>query len=334
MMLFHIPTVVAAFALGATGCSRAAEPSPPTGPTTAAAPSKRAHHALVYDEQAGRIVLIGGSTSLGQSFNFFDDLWSFTGGRWTLLGTTGFTRSGQAVAYDSKRNRILAFGGYCTCKSSENGRYNDLLELQSNRWVGLGAIQERPSTDAGMVFDTKRDRAVLFGGSGGNQQALADTWEFDGTSWARKDVSGPGALIGFSMVYDDKAGRTLVYGGFLNNPNAPSSAVWSYDGVSWRQVSSNGPALHTASATYDTQRGLLIVFGGLDASGFKADTWSWDGAAWRKLADSGPSGRVMGAMAYDKKRDRVVLHGGRDAANDLNDTWEWDGTRWRLIAPD
>ena len=92
-------------------------------------------------------------------------------------------------------------------------------------------------------------------------------------------------------------------------------------------------ARNGAGATFDSRRGLVIVFGGAGPGGFLGDTWSWDGTAWRKLADTGPEPRVMGYLAYDRNRDRVVLFGGRKGwpDGDLNDTWEWDGVSWKKV---
>ena len=54
-------------------------------------PPVRAHHSLVYDEAAKTILLTGGSTPVdgGNSFKFFNDIWSFDGNKWTLKGNAG-----------------------------------------------------------------------------------------------------------------------------------------------------------------------------------------------------------------------------------------------------
>jgi len=272
--------------------------------------------------------------SVTSGFTFYDDAWAFDGRGCTALGPSGAQRSGQAPAYDSRRHRVMSFGGYCTCRAEDNGRHNDLLRLESGRWQPVTSLSQRPTTDAGMVYDEVRDRLVMYGGSGGSQQALSDTWEFDGTTWRQTATVGPGALVGFSMVYDAKGGRTLLFGGFTTNPGAPSGDLWAYNDASWQRLSTNGPARHSAGAAFDTRRGLLIVFGGVDASGFIGDTWSWDGSTWQRLAAAGPEARAMGYLAYDKSRDRMVMFGGRKSGADLNDTWEWDGSGWaRFVAP-
>jgi hypothetical protein len=301
---------------------------------TTLSPPSRAHHALVYDAANDRTLLIGGSTpadSGGRSYKFFEDLWSFDGHRWTLLGASGAQRSGQAVAYDSKRNRVLAFGGYCPCRGKDAGRYPDLLELRNNRWEIISTT-ERPVTDAGMVYDSRRDRLVLFGGSDASRTSVGDTWEFDGERWTKFEGAGPGARSAFSMAYDQRRGRTVLLGGYAAGARAPSAETWEFDGVVWARIATEGPSPRAgAGMAYDANRGVVLVFGGNDDK----DTWAWDGRQWAKLSNAGPDIRAMAALAYDSRRDRVVLFGGRSRVGpptrDFDDTWHWDGNRWQRI---
>lgn len=300
------------------------------------APPKRAHHALVYDAANHRVLLTGGSTPLngGQSFRFFDDLWAFDGRRWSSVATSISARSGQGVTYDSRRNRVLSFGGYCGCGNATDGRLADFLELKSDGWVEIATLAERATAEPGVSYDSKRDRVVLFGGGGANRAVFSDTWEYDGNAWARTATQGPEARQAFVMAYDEQRGVIVLYGGFGSNPGQPFSDTWTYDGMTWTRVATTGPVGRMAAGmAYDSKRGRMILFGGTNSDGFLQDTWSWDGDQWSKLADEGPPGRAMGVLAYDAERDRVVLFGGRagwpDA--DLNDTWEWDGSQWSRI---
>ena len=327
--------VAAMLAMPTTGASQG-------GRDSASAPPRRAHHALVYDAANRRVLLIGGSTPIGEgeTFKFFDDLWALDGTGWKELGATGAPRSGQAVAYDAVRNRVLSFGGYCTCGAANNGRYADLLELKGSAWENLGPATDRPAADAALVHDTRRDRFVLFGGGAGNGRTLGDMREFDGTSWTTLNIPGPPPRASFAMVFDERRGKTIVFGGRgERSPGQQSSALgdtWEYDGRSWIERRAPGPSPRTGmGVAYDSRRGLVMLFGGVAADGFKGDTWSWNGSEWKLLADSGPEPRGMGFLAYDQGRDRVVLFGGRKGwpNGDLNDTWEWDGERWQKISP-
>jgi len=296
------------------------------------APPRRAHHALVYDEVNRRVLLTGGSTPVdsGRRFVFFNDLWSFDGARWQELPPSGTRSSGMRLVADASK-RILSFGGYDGSRS-----LGDLRALEAGTWRTIAQDSAAPAAEAGFVYDARRNRMVTFGGSPGPRQINTDTREFDGTRWARVETASPPARQAHVMAYDERRGRTVLFGG-MGNGGGPGQRppmlgdTWEYDGAAWTERKVAGPSPRNgAGVTYDSKRGLVILFGGDGADGLLGDTWSWDGTTWRKLAETGPEPRAMGYMAYDKGRDRVVLFGGRkgDPNGDLNDTWEWDGAAW------
>jgi len=321
--------------LGRIGLTGILSLAVPTAALAIDAPPKRAHHALVYDESREQVLLTGGSTPLnrGQSFQFFNDVWSFDGATWRLLAESGDRLSGIGLAYDTRRGRVVSFAGY-------NGQTADALRsLDGKEWRVLGRFAEMAAAEPGFVYDAERDRFVVFGGSAGQGRATGDTWEYDGTAWTRVAVAEPPPpRQAHAMVYDQRRKRTVLFGGMGSaKPGQPPPSLadtWEYDGRSWTRREASGPsARHAAGVAYDSKRGLVVLFGGAGADGFLGDTWVWDGAAWKKLSDSGPEPRAMGYLAYDKRRDRIVLFGGRKGwpDGDLNDTWEWDGASWRRI---
>lgn len=300
-------------------------------------PPKRAHHALVYDETRQRVILTGGSspTDSGRNFAFFNDLWEFDGTRWMPRLESGERISGIRLAFDSRQKRIVSFGGFTGRVASGAVRV-----LGDSGWRTIGIHAEMPAAEAGFVYDSKRDRFVAFGGSTESRQVHGRTWELQSATWTEvaSGSSTPPARQAHVMVFDERRGRTVLFGGMGTGPSGqppPSLAdTWEFDGTGWTQRQVAGPsARNAAGATYDTRRGRVILFGGAGANGFLGDTWSWDGTEWKKLSDLGPSPRAMGYLAYDKARDRVVLFGGRNGYpnGDQNDTWEWDGTSWRRV---
>lgn len=308
-------------------------------PALLAQPPKRAHHAIVYDDANGRVLVTGGSSPYenGNCCAMFDDLWAFDGTRWTALPSSGAAMSGMRLAFDSRAKRVVSFGGWIAGRSLP-----DLRALERDAWVSLTPLTDMPAAEPGFVFDSRRNRFVAFGGSGGRGQVNADTWEFDGSTWTKLAASGPDGRQAFAMVFDERRGRTVVFGGMgvarPPTPPPPFGDVWEFDGRAWTKIATTGgpSPRHSAGATYDSKRGRVLIFGGFGADGMLGDLWSWNGTAWTKLADASPNGpepRAMGYIAYDRKRDRVVLFGGRKGwPNDLNDTWEWDGSRWRRVA--
>jgi hypothetical protein len=103
---------------------------------------------------------------------------------------------------------------------------------------------------------------------------------------------------------------------------------WAQNCLEWKQVTTTGPARARPGVAYDSQRGVMVLFGGRSSpGGLHGDTWEWDGATWQLRAVTGPSPREAHAMTYDSVRGVTVLFGGTNGAA-LGDTWEWDGTSW------
>ena len=110
------------------------------------------------------------------------------------------------MAYDDARHRVLLFGG--------NGAttLGDLWSWDGTRWTRLSTSGPPPRDDAVLVFDSWRQRLVLFGGRSG-QTLLADTWEWDGTSWSQKGGAGPEARLHAVGAFDAERGVVRIYGG-------------------------------------------------------------------------------------------------------------------------
>src|SRR5262245_34111510 len=82
-----------------------------------------------------------------------------------------------------------------------------------------------------------------------------------------------------------KTGKVMRVNGAPVTGTMPASVeLWEWDGTKWKFVNDNGPeARNFFSMTYDSGRGLLILFGGhTNAGSFFNDVWQWDGSAWTK----------------------------------------------------
>src|SRR5258708_30934628 len=88
-------------------------------------------------------------------------------------------------------------------------------------WGPISTGSAPPGREFGaMTYDSGRGRTVLFGGdqyfSGSSTVPpyLADTWEWDGSSWINVTpaVSPPG-LSGAAMAYDSRRGVSVLFGG-------------------------------------------------------------------------------------------------------------------------
>jgi hypothetical protein len=125
------------------------------------------------------------------------------------------------------------------------------------------------------------------------------------------------------------------------NGNSVAARIrWRVDPTTllWAQAQDMGPSPRTGhGVAFDSERGKLVLFGGLVNGEAVNDTWEWDGELWTQVADTGPSPRAYHGIAFDQVGRGVFLFGGADRANldgrsYLGDTWRWDGTSWIQVA--
>jgi hypothetical protein len=189
-----------------------------------------------------------------------------------------------------------------------------------------------------MAYDSFRDRHVLFGGNLNDQSPFGDTWEFDGSDWTLKSVSGPAPRCAEGMVFDSARKVVVLYGGNVSTYSTFFDDTWEWDGISWKQIATVGPGARAQmSMAYDSARQKVVLFGGYGfGNSLKGDTWEWDGTRWSQMSPAGatPSARGQASMAYDSVSGLCLLYGGgniNDGNSIQNDTWGWDGSRWVKI---
>jgi hypothetical protein len=269
---------------------------------------------------------------------------------WVNVSTPGSVpspRTGHRMVYDSKRHKIILFGGHDPAVHP-SGNYvltshlNDIWELDpaTNVWTNVtpttGAMPVGRA-DFGMAYDVARDKIVIFGGEIDGWLA-GDTWEWDPASrtWTEKPASTLvyGGLFGAAMAYDPNRQQVILFGGRAYY-NWGQAGTYAWDGTNWIDVT---PAVYPpprfihAMAT-DLARSRVVMFGGTNNEYALTDTWEWDGNVWTQVVPSGivPSARNDPSMAYDAGRQVTVLFGGYEH-ND-NDTWSWNGSAWAMEHP-
>jgi len=238
-------------------------------------------------------------------------------------------RAGASIAYDSTRLRSVLFGG-----SNGSGSYfAETWQYDGSAWTQLQVAGPPARFLAPMVYDSTRGVAVLFGGY--NNGVQSDTWEWNGSSWARKlTLHTPPLRLWTAMVYDSVRHVTVLFGGAIDT--GLYNDTWQYDGNDWTQVvTAHAPSARRGHAmAFDGARGRTVLFGGQDANLVNLnDTWEFDGTDWTQVSTaSAPSARLFHSMAFDPNLGGTVMLGGEFAANaPLADTWLYDGGTWQQI---
>ena len=244
-------------------------------------------------------------------------------GTWTKLSAPVppalDTRNLQSAAFDESRNVLVVFGGG-DWTSKDPWEWNPA----TSAWTDRSPTGNKPTQRSGasMVFDSTRNKFVLFGGRSTDYD-LEDTWEWDPATgaWTNRTAgTGPSARGRHSMVFEKSTGKVLLFGGGRGDIG---SAIW--------------PEGHDYSDPTDR----WTVFDGTAIAIAFGDTWEWDAttAVWTQLAPTtAPSARFDSALVWDSKRNRAILFGGvqkpQANANGVpqQDVWEWDPAKsvWTL----
>lgn len=195
--------------------------------TTDQTPGQRFDHVAVYDRSRDRIVVHGGVNELGtrlgdtRIYNPATNTWSSLASGEPSPGL----RSGAGAAFDRSRGVVVVFGGH----TGESGTFDN----STWEWDGLTWIDRTPTAGnpparlrPNMVFDTARNRIVMYGGimnigfNGSdpvyNAQSYRDLWEWDGIQWSRIALQSqprPIGAVNSGAVYDEARARIVHFGG-------------------------------------------------------------------------------------------------------------------------
>jgi hypothetical protein len=83
-----------------------------------------------------------------------------------------------------------------------------------------------------MAYDPATGNVVLFGGAT-RYHTLAQTWVWNGTTWAQQHpATSPAAAQGTSMAYDAATGNLVLFGGATLRDKL-RQATWAWDGTTW-----------------------------------------------------------------------------------------------------
>lgn len=326
---------------------------------------------LAYDSLRNRLILVVTDGSVEAQ------VWAYplTGGSgWDLLAVLTYRdaypgspmldpEDGCAI-YDPMRDRVLLFGfGYL-----HGAMWS--LALTDPPTLTLIQSQSAPlytywSTNSGtVIYDTKRDRLVLFEQVTDNPQCHTEMYAMSlaasQLTWDLLEV--PQAFpsrSGAYLVYDSRHDRIVVHSGRLCTGGYPTD-TWAFDcqTLEWTQLQPTGgtgsnqpPEWRSGAAVaYDPTRSRMLMFGGARAcysctGPDVSDTWALelgDSLWWHQLPASPAPARINCGAVYCGGRDEFLVWGGYSypgtdyaAGTWMNDLWSiaGDGIAWSPLAP-
>ncbi|PIU83223.1 MAG: hypothetical protein COS68_05190 [Elusimicrobia bacterium CG06_land_8_20_14_3_00_38_11] len=181
---------------------------------TVSSPTAAAYSCAAYDSDNNKIILFGGQYEGIKS----SDTWIYhiSGSSWTKGAYGPSKRVAPSGCYDKKNQKFVIFGGEGdSVYLSDTWVYNYIQNLWTLKTPD-GSITSRKDTQ--MVFDTRNERSVLFGGSAPAYKD--DIWFYDYAvnKWSNSQPSQTAtARYGFSMNYISSIQKAFLFGGRDNS---------------------------------------------------------------------------------------------------------------------
>jgi hypothetical protein len=292
-----------------------------------------------FDAARGRTVLFGGQNFAGGHAN---DTWTWDGTALVrvLPARSPPGRYWASMAYDAARARVVMLGGTGSEGHPDSCQYDcdGTWEWDGANWTRFDpSPAPSPRFGAAMTYDPVRKRVLAFGGASYTGDCTLagcnDTWEWDGTTWTKRNPKTSPSRRSFAgLAWDTTRRRAVLFGGGTNAGGtdvSPFGDTWEWDGAEWaRMTPRRAPSPRTEHCiVYDEARRRVVLYGGNDAG--DTEEWEYDGTSWTPILQ--PRATVDAAMAYDPASKRVLLFGGElFAAPSVlsDDTWLWGGARW------
>jgi hypothetical protein len=319
---------------------------------------------MTYDTPNQRAFVYGGGYAPR------DDLWEWNGALDSWSNATPSPRpvawpqpspldTGQGVhflrmTFDSRRGNTVSFDGVQVWELDGG------TMTWTNRSHCRRASSPLPASGVSMAFDSRRGQLVLVrpadsgGLSGNGAQKQPEIWQWNTTAGAWKNITpcilptpwpvNPQQNHSHNeFVYDSGRDRFVLIPDCVG---CQYQETWELDpaSLSWVDWTPTAPVAPGSwppgrwdlRATYDSARGVVVLFGGEDQNPpyyARNDIWEWDGTnhSWtNRTPSSSPHERFASTLMFDPTTNLTILFGGTyntqaNGSRVLDDLWEWDG---------
>jgi galactose oxidase-like protein len=260
-------------------------------------PSNRSGAGMAYDTKDGYVLLFGGSSWAGCSYQTQNspycmdrDTWSYKGGNWVQLSPVGPVPPepyDDGLVYDAAAQQILY-----TVTDDNFSREGEIW------WTFHAGNWSNPSTNGnsapgipsnrfgeGLAYDYKDGYDVLFGGTGIGWERLSDTWSYSNASWTNVTLaSGFSSRLSITPNAGD-TGTAIVLATSVFG--AIGSFTYAYSGLPSSCATENLPmftctpsaagtygilvAVRNSTGSYSNSSATLVVYPRIAVSQFVID---------------------------------------------------------------
>lgn len=300
-----------------------------------------------FDTDIQGIVMFGGRT--WNASDFRSDLWTFNPStcQWTAISASGepSARVASSMGYNALAKNFLVFGGGTLSGEVSDTWIFQFTEANTGTWTQIPVAGPSARSGAPMVYDSKNNLFILFGGER-YVYSLGDTWVFDSSTglWLDKNPSpSPSQRCRAAMAYDEKSGKALLFGGLNKGQGKLLDDTWLYDASTniWQKIETiRAPSPRQWPSLASDGNGAFYLFGGwrVDATGglgqYLDDTWKFDieTMQWTQLHPSeSPIAQSQDALLYVDGGKFVLINGWRDSP--LGDIWFFDSNQNNWFLP-
>ncbi len=241
-------------------------------------PQARYGHNAIWDSGRNVLVLFGGQDET----KFYDDVWEFDPAQslWTQVrfaGSAPAARSGAGAAFDQAGHLFITQGFTSQERFDDTWQY----DLAARSWTEVSPANNRPVKRGLMrgVWDSLKERLIIFGGQTDVAPFLADLWAWSPvTEWQElaRNPSPPARSL-YSMVFHDQGTQIILFGG--DTERGPVNDLWAFhsSGENWTTIPTVGDPpqpRYGHDAVLVSQAPALFVFGGTDGTQVFHGLWS------------------------------------------------------------
>lgn len=204
-------------------------------------------------------------------------------------------------------------------------------------WTTWAAVGAPGAPGFSLATAPNQSGVVMSGGATPPGAWLPSVLWHGGTSTSLELPNAPVPRSNSVAWLDEARGRTVVTATGTNF-FASNLGSWYWDGAVWSQPPAGrriSHSYHRQPLVYDSWRGRVVTFGGMNAQQVHGELWQYDGRLVERLP-GGPLPRIANGLAFDSWRGRVVLVGGAEFDFYGGHVWplydslvhEWDGAMW------
>ncbi|MDQ5868591.1 MAG: kelch motif-containing protein [Thermoproteota archaeon] len=197
----------------------------------------------------------------------------------------------------------------------------DTWEWNGNEWTQVADTGPPGRWGHTIVYDSDKQKVVLFGGLAGGNRILNDTWEWNGNEWTQVVGTGPSARGWHSMVYDSSNDLAVLFGGVSFTSPSFSGGTWKMKDNVWTKGQDIGPNPRgEATMVYANREQYYLVGAMLQESmqilGSGTELFGYDVRICVR--------RLVEVIQWHMIVIEIELYysGGVEISDNLGDTWE------------